>query len=84
MATKQGLSLVDYLADSINFVEVSLLHDMDVAAKRKLLASLDMVEDSSFSLFHWNDALTYITGLEPTHSVAEARREIERYLGRVL
>ena len=65
--------LLEYLAYISGSEYLSDLHYLDRAGRNRIAQALENISSESVSLWEWNDALNYLTGVGPAASPSAAR-----------
>ena len=65
--------LLEYLAYISGSKYLSDLHYLDGTGRNRIAQALENISSESVSLWEWNDALNYLTGVGPAASPSAAR-----------
>ena len=65
--------LLEHLAYIGGLEYLSDLHYLDRAGRNRIAQALENISSESVSLWEWNDALNYLTGVGPAASPSAAR-----------
>lgn len=65
--------LLEYLAYISGSKYLSDLHYLDGIERNRIAQALENISSESVSLWEWNDALNYLTGVGPAASPSAAR-----------
>lgn len=72
-STELTCPLLEYLAYISGSKYLSDLHYLDGTGRNRIAQALENISSESVSLWEWNDALNYLTGVGPAASPSAAR-----------